>query len=50
MHRDTQRVNRLTMDGRLVLQFTYEQVTLAPTVVLESVLEGRRLRLRQESA
>ena len=48
--RDTERVNRLTLDGRLVLQFTYEQVTLAPKVVIDSVVEGRRLRLRQRSA
>lgn len=48
--RDAARVNRLTLDGRLVLQFTYEQVTLAPRAVAESVIEGRRLRLCQKSA
>lgn len=47
---DTARANRLTLDGRLVLQFTYEQVTLSPRVVVETVLEGRQLRLRQKSA
>lgn len=50
MARDTERVNRLTLDGRLVLQFTYEQVTLAPRIVTASVIEGRRRRLCQESA
>ena len=50
MARDAARVNRLTLDGRLVLQFTYEQVTLAPRVVTDSVTEGRRRRVRQESA
>ena len=50
MNRDTARVNRLTMDGRLVLQFTYEQITLAPEVAVASVSEARALRLRQESA
>lgn len=48
--RDAARVNRLTLDGRFVLQFTYEQVTLAPLAVIASVLEGRRLRLCQRSA
>ena len=48
--RDAERVNRLTLDGRLVLQFTYEQVTLAPKVVIDSVVEGRWLRLRQRPA
>ena len=48
--RDVARVNRLTLDGRLVLQFTYEQVTLAPRVVIGSVLEGRQRRLCQRSA
>ena len=50
MNRDTARVNRLTMDGRLVLQFTYEQITLAPEVAIASVCEGRALRVRQKSA
>lgn len=50
MSRDAARVNRMTLDGRLVLQFTYEQVTLSPEVVLGSVVEGRRLRLCQKSA
>ncbi|HQZ37305.1 MAG TPA: hypothetical protein PK020_22965 [Ilumatobacteraceae bacterium] len=50
LSRDAERVNRMTLDGRLVLQFTYEQVTLSPQVVLGSVVEGRRLRLCQKSA
>ena len=50
MSRDAARVNRMTLDGRLVLQFTYEQVTLSPEVVIGSVVEGRRLRLCQKSA
>lgn len=50
MARDAARVNRLTLDGRMVLQFTYEQVTLAPQVVVASVKEARAVRLRQASA
>jgi len=50
MQRDAQRVNRLQLDGRLVLQFTYDQVTLGPEVVLATVAEARFKRLRQESA
>jgi len=50
MQRDAARVNRLTLDGRMVLQFTYEQVTLGPQVVVGTVAEGRALRLRQASA
>lgn len=50
MTRDAERVNRLQLDGRMVLQFTYEQVTLAPRIVLGTVVEARSLRLRQASA
>ena len=50
MTRDAERVNRLQLDGRLVLQFTYDQVTLGPQVVLATVVEARLKRLRQESA
>jgi very-short-patch-repair endonuclease len=50
MQRDAQRVNRLQLDGRLVLQFTYDQVTLGPQVVLATVVEARCKRLRQKSA
>lgn len=50
MRRDAERVNRLTLDGRLVLQFTYDQVTLGPQVVLATVVEARNKRLRQEPA
>ncbi len=50
LRRDAERVNRLTLDGRLVLQFTYDQITLGPEVVLATVVEARTKRLRQVSA
>lgn len=50
LRRDAERVNRLSLDGRLVLQFTYDQVTLGPQVVLATVIEARTKRLRQNSA
>ena len=50
MNRDAERVNRLQLDGHMVFQFTYEQVTLGPTIVLATVVEARSLRLRQASA
>lgn len=50
MTRDAERVNRLQLDGRLVLQFTYDQVTLGPDAVLATVVEARLRRLRQKTA
>lgn len=50
LRRDSERVNRLQLDGRLVLQFTYDQITLGPEVVLATVVEARTKRLRQNSA
>ena len=50
MQRDAERVNRLSLDGRLVLQFTYDQVTLGPQIVVATVIEATTRRLRQRSA
>ena len=36
-------MNRLTMDGYLVLQFTYDTVVDRPEYVTNSVLEGLAL-------
>lgn len=43
--RDAQRLNRLQMDGRLALQFTYDQVTSDPADVVCTVREARASRL-----
>ena len=37
MNRDMERVNKLITKGERVLQFTYDHLTLAPAVVLQSV-------------
>ena len=37
---DVERVNRLTMDGYLVLQFTYDTVVERPESVIRSILEA----------
>jgi hypothetical protein len=43
MRIDAERVNRLTMDGYLVLQFTYDTVVNHPEYVINSILEGLTL-------
>ena len=40
MRIDSERVNRLAMDGYLVLQFTYDTVVDRPDYVTNSVLEA----------
>jgi very-short-patch-repair endonuclease len=40
MNIDAERVNRLTMDGYLVLQFTYDTVVNRPDYVVRSILEA----------
>lgn len=42
MQRDTERMNRLTLDGYVVLQFTYLHVTESPLWVIEQVSEAFR--------
>jgi len=37
---DAERVNRLTMDGYLVLQFTYAHVVERPSYVVQGIVEG----------
>lgn len=37
---DAQRLNRLALDGKLVVQFTYEQVTTDPDYVLATTVEA----------
>lgn len=46
--RDAQRLNRLQMDGRMALQFTYDQVTSDPAGVIATVREARARRLCKE--
>ena len=40
MQRDSERLNRLLLDGYLVLQFTYEDITLRPNDVLSVLREA----------
>ena len=40
MRIDAERMNRLTMDGYMVLQFTYSHIVDRPTYVLERVAEA----------
>jgi hypothetical protein len=40
MNIDAERVNRLTMDGYLVLQFTYDTIVDRPDYVIRSILEA----------
>jgi very-short-patch-repair endonuclease len=40
MRIDAERMNRLTMDGYLVLQFTYHHVVESPDYVVLSVIEA----------
>ena len=40
MRIDSERVNRLTMDGYLVLQFTYNHVVERPDYVVDSIVEA----------
>ncbi len=43
MRIDAERMNRLTMDGFLVLQFTYSDVVERPAYVVDGIIEGLRL-------
>jgi hypothetical protein len=49
MNRDLERVNRMTLDGRSVLQFTYDQVIHRSNWVIEQVREALYSGLRQTS-
>jgi hypothetical protein len=49
MARDMERVNRLTLDGRKVLQFTYDQVVSRSSWVIKQVTEALYGGLCQES-
>ncbi|MEI8238527.1 MAG: hypothetical protein WCI22_03840 [Actinomycetota bacterium] len=49
MSRDMERINRLSLDGRTVLQFTYDQVVHRSGWVIEQVTEALFGRLRQTS-
>jgi very-short-patch-repair endonuclease len=40
MRIDAERMNRLAMDGYMVLQFTYSDIVDRPTFVLERISEG----------
>ena len=42
MRIDAERMNRLTMDGYLVLQFTYSHVVERPDYVVQGIVEGLR--------
>ena len=50
MARDAERVNRLVLQGRGVLQYTFEHVTKAPQMVVETVREALQIRLRQTAS
>ncbi len=39
---DAERVTRLTLDGKVVVQFTYEHITKDPTYVLATTVEALR--------
>jgi hypothetical protein len=43
MRIDAERMNRLAMDGYLVLQFTYSDVVERPAYVIDGIVEGLRL-------
>jgi Protein of unknown function (DUF559) len=49
MNIDAERVNRLTMDGYFVLQFTYDTVVNRPDYVVESVVEALDLCARRSA-
>ncbi len=43
MQRDAERMNRLTLEGYLVLQFTYLGITEAPELIVEQVARALRI-------